>query len=305
MLYSIHTKDILHRGGIALQVLRFINFKWFVGYTYQNKSLIAISLCCLRFPALSYTFSWSVLSPSLPLFAVGLLDRVKVFEALLPSHIVGVLFLGDLAELVHLEDGVGDEAVPGDEDDVGVCPAALSARALFFFFLSLFFLRRNEGGQNSQLPADEELLALEQPVEDGDDAQNLLLVALNGRGHLLRVELVEPDGLAEVRALAGHLEVDELLDVPVLVGGGALEEALLVVGLDDVLDDGARLPERQVGVGVDDGGEAAVGVDLDELCALGILDDDLGVLSAGCSNVALQRWRFFLPFRRGCRAPRG
>lgn len=119
------------------------------------------------------------------------------------------------------------------------------------------------------------------------------------------MELVEPDGLAEVRALAGHLEVDELLDVPVLVGGGALEEALLVVGLDDVLDDGARLPERQVGVGVNDGGETTVGVDLDELCALGILNDDLGVSSAGCSNIILQRRRFFLPFRRGCRAPRG
>ena len=43
--------------------------------------------------------------------------------------------------------------------------------------------------------------------------------------------------------------------------GRETQAALRVVALDEVLEDGAGLPEGDVGVGVVDGGDAAVGVD--------------------------------------------
>lgn len=156
------------------------------------------------------------------------------------------------------------------------------------------------------LGAEEVLFALEDVIEDGPDAINLLEVALLGRGDVLGVELVEPDALAVVGALAGHLEVQVLLEVP-FVGGGAgdAELVVLVVRLDEVLGDGAGLPEDEVAVvGVRDGGEAPVGVDLEEVGGLGVLDvvegegdvelveDDgelLGVGTLGCEEVSVGR----------------
>ena len=71
--------------------------------------------------------------------------------------------------------------------------------------------------------------------------------------------------------LARHLEVEVLLDQPVVVLRLALQPAVLVVLLDKVLDDGAGLPEGEVAVvGVDDGGDPAIGVDLDEPLLLGV-----------------------------------
>lgn len=71
--------------------------------------------------------------------------------------------------------------------------------------------------------------------------------------------------------LAGHLEVEELLQVPLVRGGGDVDLVLLVIGLDEVLGNGARLPQGEVVVvGVDDGGQTAVGVDLEELGVLGV-----------------------------------
>ena len=70
------------------------------------------------------------------------------------------------------------------------------------------------------------------------------------------------DSLSEIRALARDLEVQPLLGEVGLFR--ALREAdlvVLVVLLHEVLDDSARLEQRQVGVGVVDRGQAAVGVD--------------------------------------------
>lgn len=76
--------------------------------------------------------------------------------------------------------------------------------------------------------------------------------------------------------LAGHLEVEELLQVPLVGGVGGIDLVLLVVGLDEVLSDGARLPQGEVVVvGVDNGGEATIGVDLAELFILGVLNVNL------------------------------
>lgn len=43
---------------------------------------------------------------------------------------------------------------------------------------------------------------------------------------------------------------------------------LFVVLVDEVGGDGCRLPERHAGVGIVDGGEATVGVDVDEALSL-------------------------------------
>lgn len=88
--------------------------------------------------------------------------------------------------------------------------------------------------------------------------------------------LVEPDSLAVVRALAGGLEEEPLAQMPFVGLVGRAELVVLIVLVNDVLDNGARLPEdKVVVVGVLDGGDAAVGVDLDELGALGVFDGNL------------------------------
>lgn len=63
--------------------------------------------------------------------------------------------------------------------------------------------------------------------------------------------------------------------MPFLGSGGERELLLLVVSLDKVLDDGARLPEGEAGIGILDGGQAAVGVDLGKGLILGVLDGNL------------------------------
>lgn len=111
------------------------------------------------------------------------------------------------------------------------------------------------------LVADEPLAAVERPLEDAADAANLVLIPLDGEGDLLGGVVHEPEGLAVVGALAGDLEVEPLLAVELAGGVGVAELVVLVVLLNEVLDDGARLPEGDASVGVLNGGEAAVGVD--------------------------------------------
>jgi hypothetical protein len=78
-------------------------------------------------------------------------------------------------------------------------------------------------------------------LDDADDAANLVRVALLGRGQLLLVEHGEPRLLAEVGALARGLEVQPLVLGVLLGAAGVVELVLLVVGLGEVLDDGAGL----------------------------------------------------------------
>ncbi len=76
--------------------------------------------------------------------------------------------------------------------------------------------------------------------------------------------------------LAGHLEVQKLLQVPLIGGVGGVDLVLLVVRLDEVLGNGARLPQGEVVVvGVDNGGETAIRVDLAELLILGVFNINL------------------------------
>jgi hypothetical protein len=73
------------------------------------------------------------------------------------------------------------------------------------------------------------------------------------------VVALEPRALAVVGALAGDLEVQPLVAEVFFGGGGVADGLVPVVGFDEVLVDGTRFPEGDVGVRVGDGGDAAVG----------------------------------------------
>lgn len=110
-------------------------------------------------------------------------------------------------------------------------------------------------------------------LNDTQHALDLVGIALDGGRELLRVEVLEPAALAEVRALSAHLEVQPLVaEVALLqravrdvVGGG-------VVLFGQVLVDGAGLPERQACVRVLDGWHPAVGVDVGEGLLLNVVE---------------------------------
>jgi hypothetical protein len=159
--------------------------------------------------------------------------------------------------------------------------------------------------RNRALLAHQVLLPLQGQVEDVENADDLVLIALDGTGELLGVEFLEPRCLAEVRALAADLEGDPLLDVVLFRKRVVAESAFLVVGIGEVLDDCGGFPERDAGVGVFDGGDAAVGVDLLErwllqvghVHVLGLVGDaelfeDYGYLpwigARGCGGLSCQ-----------------
>lgn len=149
------------------------------------------------------------LSDSLRLQLVGLLDSGSSVQSLIPSPVVLVSL--DLIHAIGKEDLLNDR-LPGDECEVGV----------------------------RGLVPDQVLLALEDVVQDANDTHcmrwsartlaaslmktrpidscengriltGLLLVALERAGHLFLVEDLKPGPLTIVRALARHLEVEELL----------------------------------------------------------------------------------------------
>lgn len=94
-----------------------------------------------------------------------------------------------------------------------------------------------------QLVADQilGLLLLQVGVDDARHAANLFGVAVDCRLELFGVVPREPDELAKVRALARHLEV--LPDAGLVLFGraGVLELVGGVIGVDEVVDYGARL----------------------------------------------------------------
>ena len=76
------------------------------------------------------------------------------------------------------------------------------------------------------------------------------------------MEFHEPRRLPEIGRLAGRLEEQPLLGVPGLGRSrGKADLVVLVVGGDEVLENGAGFPEGEACVGVLDGGDPAVGVD--------------------------------------------
>ena len=103
---------------------------------------------------------------------------------------------------------------------------------------------RDEGDVSDSRPAaDEPLLFRKHAVEDAEHTLDLVHIALDRAGQLFRMVDREPAGLAEVRALAGRLEVKPLELSVVLVGARRDGDLVLVVVLvDDVLDYSVRLP---------------------------------------------------------------
>lgn len=59
-----------------------------------------------------------------------------------------------------------------------------------------------------------------------------------------------PSGLAIVRALAADLEMQPLVALVLLLKGGVADEVLGVILLDQVVQDGARLPQCQARIRV-------------------------------------------------------
>ncbi|OJD27763.1 hypothetical protein ACJ73_00833 [Blastomyces percursus] len=107
---------------------------------------------------------------------------------------------------------------------------------------------------NPQLPR-------QPPIQHAAHAFHLVLIQRNRTGQLFQVVILEPERLAEIGALAGDLEIEPLDGVSVLCSSGLEAQlVLLVVGGDEVLDDGAGFPDGDARVWVVEGREAAVGV---------------------------------------------
>ena len=115
--------------------------------------------------------------------------------------------------------------------------------------------------KHSPLVADQPLLSLQRFVQYIEHPLDLIEVSLLGTRKLLMVELREPSTLSKIWALTTHLEVDPLADVKSLRRGCVCKGRRTVVGLYEILDDGAGLPKSDASVGVFYGGDSAVRVD--------------------------------------------
>jgi hypothetical protein len=113
-------------------------------------------------------------------------------------------------------------------------------------------------------------------IEYTSDAADLLDVALARAGKLLVVVHNKPHSLPVVRALAGGLEVEPLTSVVELSRAcGEAQLVVLVVGLRQILQNGARLPQREVCVRVLERRQPAVDVDGKVVRLLDVVERDV------------------------------
>lgn len=105
------------------------------------------------------------------------------------------------------------------------------------------------------LPADQPFaVVLQDGFQNPRDAANLVGVSLNGARNPLRVEFLEPAGLAVVRTLTGGLEMQPHLGQVPFGEGGVAQLVLPVVGVEEIFDNSAGFPEyNAIVVGVLDG----------------------------------------------------
>ena len=134
---------------------------------------------------------------------------------------------------------------------------------------------RDEGeiGVGALVP-DQPLLPPQGLFQDAENPFHLVRVPLDGGRQLFGMEHVEPDrasfrkgrgkgkmgdsddgpaALPEIGPLSAHLEHEPLVEEVLLAKGLERELLLIVILIDQVQDDGARLPEGEVGVRIDDG----------------------------------------------------
>lgn len=140
------------------------------------------------------------------------------------------------------------------------------------------------------LVAYKPLSALQRAFQDAQDAEDLSIVAVYGRLHAFGVQHIEPcrresrrnekDGitsclpgsLTEIRPLAADLEKQPLLLQRPLLEPLMCQLLLHVVLLYQVLDDGARLPERELCIWVLDCRDPPIRIDADEWLCLHVLE---------------------------------
>lgn len=178
------------------------------------------------------------------------LDRLARSHFAEPLLQVRILVLVVLILLEH----PSHDCLPRNEHDIRIGdliahkPRSVTASAAAVF---LFLLRQS-------------------PIQDARHPIHFFGIALDGAGHLFRVELLEPDRLSVVRALSRPLELEPLLrKIRLRRPRSETQAAFRVVALDQVFDNGTGLPQGDAGVGVVDGGQATVGVDGE---VLGLLD---------------------------------
>jgi hypothetical protein len=106
------------------------------------------------------------------------------------------------------------------------------------------------------------LLPRQMALQHTHYAIDLADIAIHGTRHLFLVELFEPRCLSVVWALTAGLKEQPLPCELRFVGTGwETNSMVLVVALHEVFDNSAGFPQRKVGVGVMNGGDAAVGID--------------------------------------------
>jgi len=149
------------------------------------------------------------------LVLVGLEDGLAITELVLPSGGARELLVEVEAILEKLIDS---EFVVAKESEVG----------------------------DGAFAADQPFAFAQDTLQDSKDTLDFLLVALNGTGEFLVVEVGEPLGLAKVWALAGGLEIEPLLELALLVGISDGDLVLGVVVVDEVLHDGVGLPDDEI-----------------------------------------------------------
>lgn len=85
---------------------------------------------------------------------------------------------------------------------------------------------------------------------------NLILIPIPRTGNLLRMELLKPRRLPEIRSLSTHLEMQPLLDKILLRGFRVCQRIGGVIRIDQVFYDRAGFPESDACVWVFDCGDA-------------------------------------------------
>lgn len=188
----------------------------------------------------------------------------------MPRQEVGKSFL-DLVlipELVPEERGIESHSVPWNEGEVGICAASVNKFPMRPWWV------------HSQFVSNDVLPILENAVQDPEHPHDLLNVPAFGCWDVFCL-LVEPHCLSIIRPLSRHLKMQVLSQqpsaLPVLQG----QRVECIICLDEVLDDGARLPKSKIViVWINYDRRATIGVKLEEGLALDVLDLDFVIRNA-------------------------